>query len=275
MKPSPEIEEIMWRLAEAPDDSEHGEFLARYPEFQAEFEKRIAMVRGLKGSRPKSAKRRTDFMPSPRTLAADSAPSRWAVVGAATLVLAGTVLATLGAVRYMDARQGETARQAGPVPPVGPGHLDQGGPENGQMPVSNQGGQKKELPETVVPPSPFDSLVTIVATRVKLSTCLDDIARQAGIRLESAPGMDTLDVDVEVDYRGVPALSALDDLGRNFKFSVLRQTESSALLVPAVDPKKEQSGDGVGTSGPSTPPAKGGDAGLSPVGTEPAAGGPR
>lgn len=267
MRVPPELDDMMWRLAESSDEKGHAEFLIRYPDYKSEFEKRIAMVNGLKGSRPKASRARPDFMPSARSLASASGPPRLALVGAAALVLAGTVFATLGTVRYLDSRRPVATTATAPdnhqQQPITTGG---GQPEGGQLPVANNHDPKRDLPEIVAPVSPFDSLVTVVATKLRLSNCLDDVARQAGIRLESAPGMEALDMDIEVDYRGVPAAAVLEDLARNFKFTILRQSADTALLVPAVDPKKPLESGTAGTSGPSGPPTTGGDSGLSPVG---------
>ena len=263
MKFPPEIDELMWQVAESDDTAAADEFVIRYPEYKEEFARRIRMVRSLKGSRPKQKVNHGRFMPSANVEVAQ--PSRLALAGAILSILAGSVLATVGAVRWFD------SRQPAPIPdsvtetvqnPFPAGNQPDGGaaitpPEGTQTPGS-QAGEEGAVAAT----DPFARPVTIVASQISLNAALDDIARQAGVQLESAPGME--DQEIMLDYRGVPAIEVMRDLGRNFGFTVFVQGERVALLVPARDPSAGGTSGQLGRSGPPIDPndSRGG---LSPL----------
>ncbi len=265
---SPEIDDLMWTVAESGDPAAVDEFCVRHPESADEARKRFTMVANLKGSRPKSARRSSPerFMPSARQVG--PGVPRWGYVAATALVLAGIVVATVGTVRYLDTKA-KLAGQEGSggtmqgfeqptvIVPAGGQPTQQDRP--GGQPTAETGGAP--APEVVLP---FDRLVTIVSKNASLSACLNDIALQAGIKLESAPGMPEL--NIELDYRETPAIAVLQDMGRVFGFSVMRQDASTALLIPAVDPtKRNDQPPTSGSSGPVNPNPPAG-AGLQPVG---------
>lgn len=273
MKPTPDVDELMWQLAESGPDEAFEEFFGRYPEHRAELMKRREMVVGLKVAKPIKAKTpRENFMPSP---GGESTPPRLLALGATVLLMAGVVMATLGTLRFIESRQPVAVA---PPTTINPQANQQANP--GDQGVSGLPTENPSTPPTqpgtpdpnAQPPLilPFEKPVTVVSRRTTLMSALNDVAIQAGITLESAPGMK--DVEIELDYRDVPAIKVIQDLGRVYGFTCLQQTTNTGLLVPATDPRSNFGGvPGSGTSPAPTGGAENG--GLSPVLPTPGASG--
>ena len=236
MKLPPELDELMWQIAEQGDAKAFDEFQDRYPEYMPEMLKRSSMVRGLKGSRPAHALRKRDrFMPS-RQVKQNPVPN-WALALVAAGLIAGGSFATYGIIRFNDSQKAVNQ-------PVAQTNQDTQQPltnfQQNPPPVKNQNptppvNEQNAPPEIVLP---FDTLVTVINSRITLEEALFSIASQAGVKLEVAPGFPEL--DISIDYREAPAMEVLRDMGRNFGFSVFKQTETVALLVPARDETNPQ-----------------------------------
>lgn len=246
----PEINDLMWQIAESQDDKAIEQFHERYPAYRAELMSRMTMVRGIKGSRPVEIKSKTRFLPTPQRLNSD--PPRWVAFVAATFLLAAGVFATLGTLRFVESQNAP--------PTVVSGGLDNISASNGTTGSTNVQPENTDKPDATVPDvgdeqpvkpaSPMDKRVTIVAKNISLDNALNDIAVQAGIRLESAPGMP--DIIIQLDFRDIPALEVLQALGRSFGFTPMIQTPNSALLIPARDPNSPSGGQLPGTAGEAT-----------------------
>ncbi len=232
MKVPPHIDELMWQIAEADDTSAYAEFEARYPEFIAEMSKRAELVRGLKGSRPaKAVRKRERFMPS-RRVQPTPVPA-WALGIDAVAAMAGVAFATYGVAKFVESRNPQQPTIIVQQPPQNP-------PQNVNLPTnSNQTPKPETNPTTPLPPEeplkPFDTPVTVIANQTTLQEALYSVATQAGVTIELAPNFP--DLDISIDYRGVKAIDVLNDMGRNFGFTPFVQTDTSALLIPALENK--------------------------------------
>lgn len=258
----PEINDLMWQIAESQDDQAIEQFHERYPAYRAELMSRMTMVRGIKGSRPVEVKSKTRFLPSPQRL--NSEPPRWIAFAAATFLLAAGVFATLGTLRFVESRNAPAQVVEGGIDNMSASNGTSGSTQTTQPdktqpenPIPEQG---NEPPTT--PVSPMDKPVTIVAKNITLDSALNDIAVQAGIRLESAPGMP--DIIIQLDFRDIPAIQVLQALGRSFGFTPMVQTDNSALLIPARDPNSPGGGQLPGTAGEATG-TEGSGTGLLPI----------
>ncbi|MCA0360724.1 MAG: hypothetical protein LCH41_06695 [Armatimonadetes bacterium] len=264
MKPPPDVDELMWQLAESGPDEAFEEFFGRYPEHRAELMKRREMVVGLKVAKPIKAKTpRENFMPSP---GGESSPPRLQVLGVTVLLMAGVVMATLGTLRFLESRQPVPVAAPTTINPQAIQEVPSG--DQGVAGLSQDNSTPPTTPGTAQPGDqtalilPFEKPVTVVSRRTTLMSALNDVAVQAGITLESAPGM--RDVEIELDYRDVPAIKVIQDLGRVYGFTCLQQTTNTGLLVPATDPRSNVGGiPGNGTSPAPTGGTENG--GLSPV----------
>lgn len=251
----------MWQIAESMDDQAIEQFNERYPKYRAELMSRMTMVRGIKGSRPIQVHTKTRFLPSPQRL--NSEPPRWVAFAAATFLLAAGVFATLGTLKFVESRNAP--------PQVVDGTMGGMTANNGNNPTQSTPpkddttavippGEDDEIP--IVPASPMDKKVTIVAKNISLENALNDIALQAGIRLESAPGMPS--IIIELDYRDISAIEVLKALGISYGFTPMIQTPTSALLIPARDPNSPTPLEIPGRTGEAVPSENGGS-GLAPL----------
>ncbi|MBX3110852.1 MAG: hypothetical protein KF857_02490 [Fimbriimonadaceae bacterium] len=249
MKLPPAIDAAMWELAESNDQAALDAFVARYPEYMQELTQRVRMVRGLKGLKPANkAKERfvpvSDPLPMPTT-------NRWAVPVAATLVLGSLVFATVSVTRWMDAQNRAKEVVTHQNPPLQVMPPKDKAPVVGQAEVVPKNGgtgpvQDPVPPQPERPKTPWDVPVTISSDRTTLMAALQAVAAQAGISLEFGPGMP--DIDIQADYRQQPAKLVMQDMGKNFGFTVLQQTQNTGLVIPAVDPNAHPMDNAVGNS---------------------------
>ena len=246
-KVTPEQDELMWQLAESGEPHALEDFGRRYPDLRGEMTRRLNMVCSLKGSRPQAASGRR-FMPSRRD---PDQPSPWLTGGLVVGLALGVAFVTFAAMQYLDGNRQTVAQTTpavnqtqNPTPTEGstPDIPDNTSGAVGNNPVITPGVPNPQFQ----PADPFQTKVTVVSGRVRLRQALDDIARQANITLEMAPGMP--DLEIRCDYRDAPALAVLTDMGRNFGFTPLRQGDRNALLVPATDPTRRNP-EGIGQSG--------------------------
>lgn len=258
MKLEPEIEELIWELAENPDDIEsHNEFVRRYPQHREALAERVAMVKELRQSKPEEAPEEI-FVPSPGKPRVE--PNRFAIAAATTIFTACLGFAIFGAVQLYKAKQNDrlvfVESSAGADAAVSaPATEDAASSEMADM----------AAPPSAAPADRFKQQVNINASSAPLSTVLDMVARQAGVRIDS--GNNFPNPTVNANYTNASALSVLQDLGRNFGFQVIVQTSSDALLIAnsAYDPnavRRTSSGGqpipGGGTTGvpPSVQPSE-------------------
>lgn len=234
----PAIDSALWEVVESNDQQLMDEFVERYPDYKPELTKRVNMVRSLKGSRPRMDDK-PKFVLRPAEPSAMAAP-RWST-GVLLFAAASVALATYSGVRVYDQmnRKPETlvAQNQRPVPnntqvfpPTDNNELStQPEQTNPSDPNQNNGGVQPVKAE-----DPFQRRITIKTERSSLMRVLGEVARQSGLNLTPAPGM--MDVEIQADYQNETALSVLNDLGRNFGFTAMKEGDREALLVPARDP---------------------------------------
>lgn len=246
MKIPREIDDLMWEVAEADSVDLIDDFGARYPAYKAELVGRLKMVRELKGARPKAEAQQPVFHPTPEAPVRKAPRAMWLFALAGGFLLVSGVLAGMMISGWLPRSQQAALNTAVtnqapaferfPEPTENSAQLEQRTWIPGPPP------QGSPQPSTQPPPaySPFDRKVTVQVERGRLSDVLQQVATLAGVRLQAAPGMP--DPEIVADYAEMPAISVLNDLGRNFGFTTLKQTETEALLVPAIDPRNPPPG---------------------------------
>lgn len=269
MSAAHEFNDILWQLAEHQDAKQIDAFIKKHPELKSELQSRIKMISGLKGVAATPKHRPERFMPSARPLSVG--PSRWAAALAATVLMAGAVFATLGTLRFIESQNAEP-------PSIPSGQINekltsQNGGSALSPDVEPTATNPLAIPPAQTDPSDVQNLqaeravdrrITLVARQTSLSAALNDIGIQAGIRLDSAPGMP--DPMIAVDFRDLPALQVLEKLGAELGFTASVQTPDSILLIPARDPNAGSPGALPGFVQPSDQRDKP-DSGLQPMGT--------
>lgn len=228
MRAPREIEELMWEVAEGGDQRTIDQFYVRYPEFADELEKRMQMVKTLRGSRPR--KDVPSFVPrqSVRTLG----PSRLAVAAVSLLVLASVTYATYAAMKFVNSQKVVRVEQPTEIvfnPPI---FVQEDPPPDTSSVVEEysafQGPADDERPPI---PDIFMGRVTLQAEDISLSEAIVSIATQAGIEASIAPGFE--DKRIRISCVGQPALAVLQELGQRFGFTAFKQGTIQLLIVPA------------------------------------------
>lgn len=229
----PEVDRLMWTLAEEGSDRAFSEFEARYPEHRAELGRRIAMLRGLKGQRASTRSRSTvpAFVPrEPRP-----AVRRWAVPVA--LGLAGLAAASFFGTRALLAAP-EPVRPRLDRPST-PAVVRQDPPKPPTV--------VPEIKEVPTPPEvlePYHRPVSLDIKRAKLIDAIHVVAATGKLEVEIAPGL--ANPDVELRYDQMSVIDILRDLGRQYAFTAFDQGDGKILIIPAVDdppgPEEDVSG---------------------------------
>ncbi|MFQ3587476.1 MAG: hypothetical protein SNJ74_01345 [Fimbriimonadaceae bacterium] len=238
----PEIDSLMWAIAENPGDDAIEEFGRRFPDYRQELAKRLSMVRALKGARagvPSMAP--TRWQPD---RPARRAPGRfrlgWVLASAA---LAAVAFASYAGFSALATRQTEIPPVPS-VPTAPPAMPDRIVYREAPRPID-------PAPPIAPPPSrprpPWDQPISLQMEGVPLEVALQAIAQKGGLRLEIAPGLS--EVLIVLDYRETRPMDILRDMGPKFGFTALPQGRNEVLIVPVVSdptgPAPEQPTDRV------------------------------
>jgi len=228
-----DLDALMWTITEDNDMAAIDDFERRFPQFKGELATRIAMVRGLKQSRPAV---RT-VAPIPRFVPRDSGPpaaNRRSVFAVA--MLGGLAVVALGAYAVV-------ANLPKPTPVLVPkNEVIHTQPE--QDPNENAVGNMDREPGALNPTNPgtstnpsvampWDKPQSVSITDAALIDVLKLIAETCGLRIELAPNMPNPVVSVR--YTNRAGMDMLKDLGRQYKFTPLEQGQGEVLIVPAVE----------------------------------------
>ncbi len=235
MKIPREIDELMWSVVEHDDEQTIEDFGNRYPDYRVELAKRVRLVRDLKGSRP--AAKPPVFKPVKEVRRLG--PSRLAIAGVTTLVIASIGFAAYSVAFIYDQRQQEANKpndnttiimpQGNLAQPTGQGNENALQPsETDNRPLVQQGDDNRQEFDPLMVP------VSLEEPDIMLSDLVGKISLSTGITINLAPGFQ--DARLVARYVGSPLIYVVRDLGQNFRFTPLVQTSTSILLVPAVDP---------------------------------------
>jgi len=221
----PEIDALMWSLAEEGGPVAQAEFEARHARYGPELTRRIRMVAELRQA-GKSPVHRPTFTPRPVKVAPTP---RWAVVS-----VVGLAVVAFGAVTYVAVSSGEKPKtviqqdppQKTPEPPK---------PQTTYTPpfhdpiVNNIPPEVPQDPPKKVPAymKPRD----IKIEQTSLTTAIALVAQGSGLQVTVAPGFE--DRQVTLDYRGLNAIDTLHAMGEQYGFTVLQEEEGHVLVVPA------------------------------------------
>lgn len=223
----PDIDRMLWLVAESNDPNAVADFNGRFPEHSLELGKRIAMVRDLKGAgKCVAADAVAPRFYAPRNLPSQPLRFRWA--------LGAVALACLGFASYFFASQALSTRSAGkeapaainePKPPVtvtyhGPSYEPPKYDPNSPTPA------QQEIPNYLKPQ-------TVASAGVTLSEALEIIARTCSLELEVAPGV--VEKEVSVNYAGMTGFEMLEDLGPRCGFTSFDEGNGKVLIIPAIE----------------------------------------
>lgn len=231
----PEIDRMLWSVAESNDPRAIEEMGERYPAFRAELASRIQLVRTLKGARPT---REAPRLQLPKQQPAPSWFRRPLAMATAGALLATLALATVVTV---------SANRVQKLPTVIPVDVEVKSPEEVKQPSvtvapdSNKDPELPNVPKVGVEPDVNPAKGTLVEFETKgmaLKALVKQLALLSGHTVEFAPGFP--EETVAANYRGVTFEEALADLGQNFGFTALAEGEKKLLIVPATDPSRPE-----------------------------------
>lgn len=244
----PEIDQLMWSLAEESNQRAIDEFGERYPQHRGELMRRMAMVASLRGAQPgtKTAVsgiphfRPTELRPTPPS------PRLQLVVGA--MMVAAIVMAGYTAYQFIQPPAGKPVMVVKPnlAPPTLPDVMPQAKPEAGPEP-------EKRVDEKLIPvrdpesTQPVDSRPGYLKPKnvklndVDLTVALKMVAAEAGLKVEIAPLFE--DRKVSVEYHDMNTIDILKAMGKEFEFTPFDQGDGTVLIVPAVDKGAKIGGD--------------------------------
>lgn len=238
-----DIDALMWSVAESGDHVAIDDFEKRFPEFRGELGGRLAMVRGLRKSKPTHAEPAYQV---PRFVlrnppVVDRRPI-WtaAMLGGLAVVAFGSYLVVLNLPKTPAAaptvpQQGQGSildprQPAGNNPEVGePGQVE---PETMNP---TQQGQSGGGATTTAPPAemPWDKPQSIEIQEAPLDDVLKMIAGTCALELEIGPGMPNPTVSVK--FTNKTGLEMLRELGRLHGFTPLSQGRGRVLVIPALE----------------------------------------
>jgi hypothetical protein len=234
----PDIDRMLWEIAESQDSNAYDDFEARFPQLVGELGKRIQLVRELRDARSSGSHRAVPHFDR-------RVPTRLGPQPKAILAMAFATLACLAIGAYVVT--GRLANSAHVIPPI---PVPLGPPSSGfiENPLSNPprtestGGQ--EIPKTpdytskLSPPTevaPYLKPQNVRIDRAKLQIAILAVATNGKLEVEFAPNMPN--PDIRMDYRNMSAVDILKDLGPRFGFTAFREGGNKILIVPQVDPK--------------------------------------
>lgn len=247
MNIAPDLDRLMWSIADGGDPSAVESFRNRFPELQHELAKRVSLVQSLKHAKQLhvSGGPRPSFTPR-RVAHSRTIPSGRTTLGLA--FAAGAVLALAGYMGLFSGRRTSspitvanatvlTAKSAVPAPFLGPVRSQSHVPQklSAEEGIANGGAgqppssyQPSVAPKQVPGSPPANQTVTM--KQVPLSTALKAISKQCRIEIETAPKFP--DPVIDMNYVDMDGMSILQDLGSKYSFGVVSEGIDKVLLVP-------------------------------------------
>ncbi len=242
-KIAPEIENLMWTLAETGNQDAIEQFEARFPDLKIELTKRIMMVRSLKRNRPETGNVPVIPRFNPSTAQGPS-PSKAPV--AVAIAFAVIAMSALGYTLTTTFARKPIVLAPAPKVNLDPIQLPEPATSNSLNPPTatspNLNSTQVPAPPAVQPDAsqisssanePKWAKPQVVKMRdVPLLTVAKLVAAQGGLTLEIAPGMPN--PSVRVDYQDINAADILKDLGKTYAFTPMLSDDNSVILIPAV-----------------------------------------
>ncbi len=230
MKPkiSPEVDRLMWLVAEENSSKAISDFGDRFPDLRGELGRRLEMVRSLRGARNKA---RTVEVPAFRPRTAPAAPRmtmRLAFAAAAVAFAAigfGTYAVISSSKRASAPAPSAISTEMPTIPPAVQ-YADQlPAPQPTETPVVPQNVPNK-IPD-------YMQAQNFEFHGTKLDMAIRMIATAGHFDVEIGPGLDN--VDVTTNYGQLTPVEALKKLGQDYGFTAFAEERGRVLIIPAKD----------------------------------------
>lgn len=252
---APDVERLMWLIAEDRDPRAIADFEARFPDLKADLAKHFSMVKGLKKAGKKIPPHQIPrFTPryETRTIGFNR-----------TVAFALAIVVTIVAVGAFSIAA--YVLQPSPKPPAPPPDVVVNPPKPPAtvytpppktiVPSPETGAGSSPQTERVAADDPLLSPITLKVDHAPLVAAIEMVCRQAKLSADVGPGLST--ADVSLDYEGEPAMQVLQDLGQKWGFTPLADERGKVLIIPvrpdgsAASPGK--AGTDTGAVGTATP----------------------
>ncbi len=236
---APDVERLMWLVAEGRDPRAIADFESRFPDLRLELAKHIAMVNGLK-----DAGRKMPAHDIPRFVPryAESKPrNNRPLYVAFAFILAAVAFGTYAVTLYVTAPS--------PVRPTPPPAVQTSDPNIPVAAVPHSDQKTGPNPGVDVAPyqapritdldNPLLKKVKLKVAHVPLTDALVMVCRLSNVTADIGPGLSKENVDL--DYDGQSTIDILSDLGQKYGFTPMPDERGKVLIIP-VRP------DGAGTA---------------------------
>lgn len=238
MKIAPDVERLMWMVAESADPKAVEDFESRFPQLRYELAKRIEMVRNLKAS-GRSVRREGSIPEFRRPVSLPSpfgARMRWSIAALALSALAfGSFFATRALIPAKAAPPVIENNSFDPtnVPnEVEPDVIRSEEPAAEETMASEESGIKQ--PDDVpLLESAWLKRQTVKFQRIGLANALHAIGAQCGLKLDVPDDMPN--DEIVVNYQGMTGMEILADMGPRFGFTAFDQGGGHVIIVPTRD----------------------------------------
>lgn len=236
----PEIDQLMWTLAEEGNQNAQEEFVRRYPTYRQELLRRRETLSGLKTSRPKAPVNAT--RPIPRFTPKEVAPpraSRGTVATVGVLALAALALASYTVTTMLAPAPAHSVEEIPPTPatslPLPKATLPRESTEPNR--TVEHSTAPENIPPDAVPPvddtPKWAKPQNLVIKRAGLVSVLQLLGASSGLKVVVAPGMPNPTIAVE--YHDTTPIDMLRDLGHRYAFTPFDQGDGSVVVYPVVE----------------------------------------
>jgi hypothetical protein len=249
MKIAPEIDRLMWTIAETGQTAAADDFNNRFPELKTELSRRVELMQELRKAKSlhiNAVPTPPAFHPSakiPRSFGTAKGPT------VAIALLAGAAIAVASYVVVGNMTRG-TPTASGPDPACQvpltppPTHMSPPAPKETEMQTPASGQQGKhvntmtsgagtpDVPavqnETTADPMAEPQHVRLDG--VPLKVAVKAIGSMCHIDIELAPGVP--DQQVVAHYDGVSGRDIITDMGQRYGFAMVEDGKAKVLLIP-------------------------------------------
>lgn len=225
----PEIDDLMWTVAEENNDSAIQEFGDRYPQYRSALEKRLLTVKGLKSAKKPTEPRPVSpkFVPKERLAPDTSSWIRNVAVGLGLLALAALafVITSLVTPEPKSEMSTEIPATSAENPASSPA-------------ITGNPRPSVPIPKPIQVPEPTDERANVATTRrislsvkgATLRTIFALIEKEAKIRIVAPDSMQ--DAVVDASYRDMSPMEILSTMGQLYNFTALDQYDGSVVILP-------------------------------------------
>ncbi len=231
----PEIDRLIWALAEENNQRAMDEFVARNPQYKTELTKRLETVRGLRLGKATGSKQSSPPVFRPTQINQQvNTNLRWAVGGMLSVAIAFAIYTAYSFSQLRTVKQ--TVQPISRIPQVSsiPSPLVQYEKPKLLQPEPEkhtEPGEGDVLPD---PPTPtYLKPKTVKWRDVRLVSALKLLAAESNLKLVIAPGL--VDQPIDVDFQDETTLDILRELGKTYGFTPVEQGEGEVIVYPVRD----------------------------------------